>query len=131
MSDLTTGNLVAATIREKVQAAFIDLIPEEKWDEMIKKEVDWFTTDTMTATHYTGSKEVPSPLRSLIRQSLEDLAKEKIKEDLFSLNYWNENSLDIKNLAKEIAPVAMEAMCAKLVKNVIQSLQEGTHESYL
>lgn len=36
------ANVVMQGVKDKIRATFVDLIPEEKWNEMIQTEIDVF-----------------------------------------------------------------------------------------
>lgn len=67
-------------IRERIKAAFMDLIPEEKWDEIIKREVDYLMLDGTKETGYGRTEIVPSPLREMVQGLIKEKFDKKLEE---------------------------------------------------
>lgn len=70
-------NDVVDTVRDRIRATFVQLIPEEVFTRMVKAEIDHFTRAT---DRYYGNRETASPLQETIRHELAVMAKAKIAE---------------------------------------------------
>lgn len=71
-------------IKERIRASFVDLIPEEQWTKMVQDEVNWFTREP---SGHSYNQPLASPLRVLIRKQLEDVFKDKLKQELSKPEY--------------------------------------------
>ena len=57
-------------VRERVKATFVSLIPDEQWEQMIKKECDDFFTRNSRYSDYNAA----SPFSILCREELANYA---------------------------------------------------------
>lgn len=123
MNGLDKVNISSATsaLRQKLQASFLDLIPEEKWNELVKAEWIKFTAEERG---YHGNK--PSELQSLIKKEFELIATTKIKEVLSNPEWqaqWPENiSKQVNKLILEHRDELVEAMLKSMMGTSIQTL---------
>jgi hypothetical protein len=115
-------------VKDRIKSTFVSLIPEDKWEELVQKEIDSFfnqeqliTMSTKTVSNSVwdssqyATKEIKqTPFRSLIYEMCYektiDLIKKKLTDEWFG-NEWpiteenmNEN---LKKVIAESAPAAM------------------------
>ncbi|QQO97231.1 hypothetical protein M1M30_gp131 [Maribacter phage Colly_1] len=77
-------------VRAKIKSTFVDLIPEEAWDAMVKAEVNSFMSPK-SYNNYNRTEQV-SNFQFVIRDVLTEATREKCKELLndpeFSSGMW-------------------------------------------
>jgi hypothetical protein len=94
-------------IRERIKAAFMDLIPEEKWDEIIKNEFDSLMLDqerTEDRWGHTKREAKQSELKTMVRALVKDEFAKKLKA-------WGE-----ENMSAMVQTVDFDARFGELVK---------------
>ena len=71
---------VATKLREKIQAAFVDLIPQEHWDEMLKREVEKFMSPGERRDPYNGrvTEQLPSPFSAICQAHLNEMIRQEV-----------------------------------------------------
>jgi hypothetical protein len=74
MSDIKVPVDLTERVKEKLQLAFVELIPPEEWRDFVICEWKRFTTDT--EPRYSGQPREPSPLKQLVRQYIEKKARQ-------------------------------------------------------
>lgn len=85
---------VATKLRERIQAAFVDLIPQEHWDEMLKKEVEAFMNPTLESVVSNGyrtgeTREVPSKFSQICTAILTEFVREEAKKQFEAADRTN------------------------------------------
>jgi hypothetical protein len=94
---------VASKLRDKIKSAFVDLIPEERWDAMLKAEVAKFMSGTPEHRNGYGnyvaaqpsefSKVCQSVLSEMIREEAKKRFAEVKQEDVFkAVSQWIEQN---------------------------------------
>lgn len=89
-------------VKAKIRATFVDLIPDDAWDNMVKTEVDRYFKN-----HLTTGRQVPSytPFSKFIQNQLEEFCKEKFKEylntDEFKSTWDSEGNLMMSKAVEE------------------------------
>lgn len=69
-------------IKDKIKSAFVDMIPDAQWEEMVKTEIEIFFSPVDSSSHnhrYNNNKQQPSPFSHIVAGELENLAKEKLQ----------------------------------------------------
>lgn len=119
-------------VKDRIKATFVSLIPDDKWDELVKAEVDrWFNTKTERerygdAPRYTGFQSVCNSL-------FEEFAKKKISEFLeqytsngnsfesgYTIPILNEN---LKELLISCAPQLFVSAMGGMFQGVINDMK--------
>jgi|GEM_PF-3129634 len=116
---------VKEKIRDRIKAAFFDLIPPEKWDELIKNETDFLTTDKKDRY---SNKVTPSPLKAMIRdmireewqKSLNAYKEELRKEMELSPSFWGDK---FRLFARECAREYQDMIGAKIIRDAMAAFQ--------
>ncbi len=115
-------------VKNRIKATFVSLIPDDQWEVMVKKTADDFFTQKDRS--YYNNKTYQSDFDIVIRQVLEEKAKETIKEMLNSPKYqtmWDANRVilsdELNKQLVEAAPQMMANIMANMVQNVLSSLR--------
>lgn len=80
-------------VRDKIKASFVDLIPEEHWNQLVQNEIDKFFKPVEQYNGY-GNRPMTSDFSSLINSCLKDYTQEKIKEYMNGTEFraiWDSN----------------------------------------
>ena len=81
-------NSLMQGVRDKIKSSFVDLIPDEQWNQMVQKEIDDFFQPKSTNNY----NEYKSNFQILIRNVLNEDAKQRLIDILNSPEYqenWN------------------------------------------
>jgi hypothetical protein len=80
----------AKALRAKLQNAFVELIPEEQWEALLKEEFEKFLKPYTEKSQYGRSydKEVPSKLSQVCNEILTNMFKERLKHELASPDWF-------------------------------------------
>jgi len=129
-NDIVTIPDISEKIRERIQSEFVTLVPKEMWERLVKKEVEWFLSDTKNY----GRGE-PSPLKTMVRRELEKMFIEQIKTQLNEMQgTWGANGkmqagVAVKKMVKEIAPELWELAVAGVVQRAIEGFKNNIVQS--
>ena len=130
-NEIVTVGDISEKIRERIQFEFVTLVPKEMWERLVKKEVEWFLTDT--GYH----KNEPSPLKTMIRRELEKTFIEQVKSQLDKMQEggWGaSNTMQageaVKTMVKEIAPDLWELAISGVVQGAIERFRNTLSSSY-
>ncbi|MAG67100.1 MAG: hypothetical protein CMK74_14720 [Pseudomonadales bacterium] len=108
-------------LRDKVRASFMELIPDEKWDEMVNAEWTAFFSEKQS-DHYPYNKE-PSRFRYMIRNEMSRQVMEKIKpllhQKVNECQDWNVHADEALNA---IVAGAGDAVMKGFVKGLVQHI---------
>ena len=106
-------------VRDRIKATFVSLIPEEHWEQLVKKEIDVF----FEVKEQWNSREPVSPFKTIVYKTLEELTKEKVKESLkrYESVYWEGG--DIK-VSEEVAKLITDNSKDIIVKILGSSIQQ-------
>lgn len=121
-------------VRDRIRAAFVELIPEDQWNALVQKEIDAFlTTREERVSGYSYETRVvvrPSALRQAVWDVLAEEAKKRARVMLDSPEWqsmWNgEREVLGESLAKfveEAAPVLLKSMFTNAVQTAVASLR--------
>lgn len=113
-------------VRDKVKETFVNLIPEDQWNELVKKCTDDF---------------VKKELESVIKEELKKKMREKVSEELSSVVYasrW-ENGRQIpsqliemitKTLVPDIVTALMSGIVNEAVMQTANNLRNNNNRGY-
>lgn len=92
-------------VKDRIKATFVSLIPEEQWEEMVKKEVDKFFREYEIrgdGRRYVSdfSSLVTPPFFLLLKEECERRMKEYLESPEFQ-TIWNDNGQKTINHAIE------------------------------
>jgi len=100
---------VMKTVREKIQDSFVNLIPQDKWDDLIQKEINDFMDASYDNQSYNDYHRV-TKFKQLVRSELEKNAKDYIFT--YITERYKEKGWDYKSnklmINKEIEKIIVE-----------------------
>jgi hypothetical protein len=118
---------VQEQIKNKIKGEFANLIPDEMWAQMVQSVVAEFTAD-QPHRDYNGrvdnSKPVtPSPMKKLIRDEIDAMAKAKLKAEIDKLgaSTWD-------GYGKQVASQAVSKLIDDHFPELLASVQAGMVE---
>ena len=116
----------ATTMRERIRAAVLDAIPQEKWDDLTKTALAEFFAEKKS---YHSAAPTPSEFQQLIRKVAEEIIREKVKEILANdfkptydaelHQYVNEN---LRKVIVDAAPAIVESMFRQSAQHLVSSM---------
>lgn len=129
----------AEALKTKLKNAFVEMIPEEQWEKLLKDEFDKFVNPRKVKDQYSREwKEVPSGLSELCQEILRDMAKDKLKEELkdpkWSTHWGYDENQSIISCAikeyledhqEELVRVAVREFMGSTFQNLIDQMKRG------
>ena len=74
-------NDAAGQIRDRIKAAFVESIPDEKWDQLIRAEIERFMSPRPIRDNFGRDKGMgPSEFTDLCREVFKEVVKKKLAE---------------------------------------------------
>lgn len=107
-------------VRDRIKSTFVSLIPDEQWEQMVKKEVDDFLKET---TSYSSNR-ANSEFRNICNQELTEYTKLKLKEilnDKYISSEWINSGVMVKDAIQEMVTQNM----GTIMKNVLGSMVQN------
>lgn len=84
------ANQAMQAIKDKIKSAFVELIPDEQWSEMVKKEVDDFFKVKEERFQSEGNAYMQvSSFQKMVVKTLQELTADKV-ESYIKENYQGE-----------------------------------------
>lgn len=129
-NDIATITDISEKIRERIQAEFVTLVPKEMWGRLVKKEVEWFLSDT----GYINNE--PSPLKTMVRRELEGMFITQVKVQLSKMqgNWGADGNAQageaVKKMVKEIAPQLWEGVISGVVQRAVDQFRSSLSSQY-
>ncbi len=121
---------VMARLKAKIKDAFIEIIPEEEWEDMIRKQYKSFFLDSQKKSGYGNDTiKVPSEFSTLAQEILKDIARDKMIKILNSPKYKITNLINaelpkaINKMIIDSAPQIIESMIKQHVGFAVQQMQ--------
>ena len=116
----------ADQLKQKIRMAFVELLPEEQWKEMVAAELKRFTEATSEYNHYQSKHiPVPSAFSKICSEVFTEYLKTEIKTVLMSPDWssgWGNNG-------REKISGAIKAWCTEhsqaLIESTVQALAAG------
>lgn len=124
---------VEDVIANRIRAQFVELIPEEAFTMMVKKEIDWFTS-TRSGQYYDGGRDQISPLQNLIRKDIErkfvdllgaELSKPEYQPTIFNANGVPQMGDAVRAIIKECMPEIVAAAWGSTFQSAIMTLRNS------
>ena len=115
---------VQERVRERIQASFVDLIPQDLWDKMVNDELDRFT-----------KHHLPEQVRLAATNKLQELLKKELEKQEWcerwqgSPNGPNPGSA-LAEALRQAAPDLVAAMFSNLGIQIVQALRNGQLRPY-
>jgi len=114
-------------VRAKIRASFVELIPDDAWNQMVKTEIDNFLLGEYDRW---SNKRNDSGFQKIVREELQKAVKEKVTAVIaeFQPNWQTEtNSYDVPKMLKDEiirqAPEMFMSMIHNAVANSIQNMR--------
>ncbi len=89
----------AEIISGKIKAEFVNLIPDDQWTAMVKKEIDKFTE----RSGYNKDRE--SEFEAIVKAEIKKAIREKLAEKIKALPYVNNEDI-LEGMILKIADAA-------------------------
>lgn len=93
---------IMQTVKDRIKATFVSLIPDEKWNEMVKNEIDDFFKEKEISYHRTYK----SNFQQLVREEISAECKKRIVEYLggkeFAVVWKSNGQLAVSDAVQEI-----------------------------
>lgn len=84
------------SVKEKIKDSFVSLIPDEQWNEMVKKEVDtYFQVKDEGYGERGRSSNFTREVHTCLQEEVRVRVKEYLQENFN--NVWNENGVPVCN----------------------------------
>lgn len=129
---------LADRLKDRIRNSIADLIPDEQWNEMMKRELHRFFNDTTTTSrggYYNETKAIPSTFAQVFNEVMVDTTRKQLVEYLNRPEYqpvWNAmgNGTNvpgdaIRKLIAENAPALVEALFAKTFQDIMSSIRNA------
>ncbi len=128
---------VASKLRERIKSAFVDLIPEERWDAMLKAEVEKFMTGTPASSdrYHNVIPAKPSEFSKISQEILGELVRAEAKQRFESVaplvfetavEEWIEANYErvLRDFFAELFKSCVSQFTSRLSMDVASMLQE-------
>jgi hypothetical protein len=114
-------------VKDRIKATFVSLIPDDKWEEMCKAEIDkFFKTGNSYGSNYRDYSEFSWVVNSALRAHTEQKIKEVLSSEEFQVT-WNGNNYDLSAAIKDElikkAPEIFISSIEGMIGNVLMSLK--------
>lgn len=103
-------------VKDRIKATFVSLIPDDQWDQMVKKEVDDFFRESNSGY---DNRRYTSEFKIVVWKVLEEEAKIKIKGVLANPEFQTTYNGNKQELSKTI----QDAIVAKAPEIFMQAIQ--------
>ena len=115
-------------IRDRIKSAFVDLIPDDQWNEMVKQEIDGFVNGRLhTSGYHRGERDYPG-LKAAIHEALTKAAKERIAAVIASEEWGGGTDARAKTINDGVARLISEnasAILMNVLGNTFASVVQG------
>jgi len=111
-------NEAMKNVKDKIKDAFVTLIPDEQWNEMVKKEID--TYFKQTEARYDNRQYVSDFTRdvhSILQQEVKEKVKQYLNENFNAV--WYDNGVPVCN-------AKVEEMITKNAGKILSDMIGGT-----
>jgi len=109
-------------VKDKIKSSFVDLIPEDQWDLMIKKVInDWLKQKKVSAYR----DDYQSDFDQLVRSCLNDHAKERVKEiieEFQEFSWKEEGTINLNIRIEEMIIKNSGKILASIIGSTIQQV---------
>jgi len=118
-------------VKDRIKAEFVGLIPEEQWQEMVKREVDIFFKERDRGYH---SKNHQSDFGQLVHNLLRDEVTERIntylKGEEFETVWTGPGTATVSKAVKEIIIENSGEMLANMVGGMVSQGIQRAAQNY-
>lgn len=124
-------NTLADRLRQRIKDSIADLIPQEQWDVMLKKELEGFFNAKIDGRSWSSDGHLtPSVFSSAVRDVIGDTLKIQLKAFFDQPDYqpmWKNGFFDpssaIKKMAIECAGPIMENFISQAMQMFVQDVR--------
>jgi hypothetical protein len=122
-NEVSTLQSVQDNIKNRIKAEFVNLIPDEMWSAMVAEVVSDFTKDKVENPNTYNVRKREAPIKALIREQIEAIAKTHITATLDELTraHWD-------GYGQLVASEALKKMVAEHFPAILASIQTGFAE---
>ena len=121
MSELQPFNFNDA-IKTKMQKLFIDIVPEDQWEQMLKAQMTWFFEKK--PWHYSSDPMKPSDFEVIVTWLMSEKIKEEawkyIEENLSSME-WNWDKIKLNSQIQKMIAESLPWMFENILWNMVQT----------
>ena len=136
-SALATPKTVTELVRDRIQASFVELIPEEQFTEMVQQEIDSFTAPGPSVRQsYSERQPQPSRLAELIQAAVKERFEGQLKtylsSDEFTNNYGEhgpEPSVFVQSFVKDNLPAILQQYFVQILDVGVQRAVRDMHHN--
>ena len=122
---------------ERIRSSFLELIPEDAWDELVGRELEKFF-QTTKKTGYGASGVNPPEIEQMIHGALKSLIAERLAKDMaadgwFDTNYaTNDQPVGerMTEALREIAPDLIAALMGSIMRESVQNMRDHMSKGY-
>lgn len=124
--DLTDA---AEQLRERIQLAFVELIPKEQWETMIQAELKRFTEPQRVRDYPHGPERIrPSVFSELCSDVLKKQARAELEKLLAENTTWGDQVSELVKAwmtenAQAILETAILGMCQSAAQSLLNNLK--------
>lgn len=128
MNTLPAQTTIAEKVANRIRDQFMELVPAEDFENMVKAQIQWFTT--RPSKKYANDKEPESPLESLLREELRKHYSDAVHK---AVNEWSGSwdqygkataSEATKRLVTENADAILASMMAGLIQGALSDFNQ-------
>lgn len=111
-------NEAMKNVKDKIKDAFITLISDEQWNEMVKKEIDfYFQKKEERYDNRNSSSDFTKDVHSVLQQEVKDIVKQYLNDNFNAT--WYDNGVPICN-------AKVEEMITKNAGKILSDMIGGT-----
>lgn len=111
-------NEAMKNVKDKIKDAFVTLIPDEQWNEMVKKEIDSYFQKKQEGYGERGySSSFSKDVHSVLQQEVKDRVKQYLNENFNAT--WYDNGVPVCN-------AKVEEMITKNAGKILSDMIGGT-----
>jgi hypothetical protein len=122
-------------LRERVQAAFVTLVPAAQWDQLIEREWRTFFHEEVKESYYGSRSTKPSRLSELLREIISEEVRRHVQPvveaRLNELTWEQVCTAEALSLLEQAGPKTMQEFTRSLVQLAAQEaltlLRQGGH----
>lgn len=117
-NEVATLGSIQEKVQERIKAAFVDLIPEEMWRDMVNREIHEFT-----------QKRLPNLVREEAEKRVRTMMGEELAKPEWTSTFWGPNgphaSEMVKKIIIEAAPDIVASAMGGMVQNIVLTMRNN------
>ena len=115
MNDIAQVATIADKIREKIKSQVVDLIPDEQWEAMVKREVELM----LVSSKDTYGRFQPAAIGELIRTELRAVFNKKLQEAFADEKFLAKHDVNGKTLASDAVKECILKMSGEILQAMV------------